>query len=216
MNFRDKFVFFYLFYAVRLLRSHLQTLKFYLMSQKQAAKHIIDKKTGDAMENMIFASDLPYPEIEVDPNLAQSKLLMPLYAGASSELTAILTYSFQSYISPKYPDIVRALNGISVVEMHHHKLLGTTIFKLGGYPIMGARTYWNGNFANYTLNPKKFLHENILGEEAAIVNYERTILNVESESVKTLLERIIIDEEIHIKIFKELLSDLVLTDKTKI
>lgn len=160
------------------------------------------------MENLIFASDLPYPEIEVAPNIAQSKLLMPLYAGASSELTAILTYAFQSYVSPKYPEIAHALKGIAIVEMHHHKLLGTTIYKLGGYPIMGARNYWNGSFANYTLNPKKFLQDNILGEEATIVNYERTILNVESESVKTLLERIILDEEIHIKVFKELLASL--------
>ena len=40
------------------------------------------------------------------------------------------------------------------------------------------------------------------------MNYERTILNLNEESVKMLLERIILDEEIHINIFKELLKIL--------
>lgn len=158
------------------------------------------------MEITKFASDLPYPEIEVKQNLAQSKLLMPSYAGTGGELTAILTYCFQSYITPKRPDIVRALEGIAKCEMHHHELLGETIYKLGGYPIMGARTYWNGSMANYTLDPKKYLAQNISAEESAIQGYERTILSLDDECVKMLLERIILDEEIHIKIFKDLLG----------
>lgn len=153
-----------------------------------------------------FASELPYPEIEVEQNIADSKLLMPNYGGTGGELTAILTYVFQSYVSPKYPEISNVISHIARVEMHHHELLGTTIYKLGGYPVMGARTYWNGSFVNYTLDPKKYLQQNIVAEEAAILNYERTILNLSTESVKMLLERIILDEEMHIKIFKELLS----------
>ncbi len=160
------------------------------------------------MEIFKFASDLPYPEIEVSQNISQSKLLMPSYAGAGGELTAILTYSFQSYTGSKYPDIARTISGIARTEMHHHELLGTTICKLGGYPVMGARTYWNGSFVNYTLDPRKYLQQNIMAEEAAIMNYERTILNLSEESVKMLLERIILDEEIHINIFKELLKIL--------
>ena len=158
------------------------------------------------MEISKFASELPYPQIEVTGNVAQSKLLMPNYCGAGGELTATLTYCFQSYITPKYPDIARALMGIAKVEMCHHRLLGDAIYKLGGYPIMGARTYWNGSYVNYTLDPKKFLQQNISAEENAIINYERTILNLDNESVKMLLERIILDEEHHIKIFKELLT----------
>lgn len=39
------------------------------------------------------------------------------------------------------------------------------------------------------------------------MNYERTILNLDDECIKMMLERIILDEEIHIKIFKELLKE---------
>ncbi len=97
--------------------------------------------------------------------------------------------------------------GIAKTEMHHHHLLGEAIYRLGGYPIMGARTYWNGNMVNYTLDPRKFLQQNIAAEESAIMNYERTILNLDDECIKMMLERIILDEEIHIKIFKELLKE---------
>lgn len=161
------------------------------------------------MEFQKFGSELPYPEVIIaEENLPEAKLLMPSYSGAASELTAVTTYIFQSYISVKNDELRRTLEGIAITEMHHHELLGTTIYKLGGYPVMGGRTYWNGSFVNYTLDPKKYLQQNIVAEEDAILNYERTILNLKTESIKMLLERIILDEEIHIKIFKDLLRSL--------
>lgn len=156
----------------------------------------------------IYACELPYPEVEAVENLADSKLLMPDYGGPAGELTAVTTYCFQNYITRKNKELADALMHVAMVEMHHHELLGETIYKLGGYPVMGGRTYWNGSFVNYTLDPKKYLQQNIMAEETAILNYERTILNLKTESVKLLLERIILDEEVHIKIFKELLASL--------
>lgn len=160
------------------------------------------------MDLSAYRSDLPYPEVEVEENVSEAKLLMPSYGGAAGELTAVLTYMFQSYISLKDEKLRNTLEGIGITEMHHHELLGTTIFKLGGYPVMGARSYWNGSYVNYTLDAKKFLQQNILAEENAILNYERTILSLRTESIKLLLERIILDEEVHIKIFKDLLKEM--------
>ncbi|MEE0841501.1 MAG: manganese catalase family protein [Christensenellales bacterium] len=160
------------------------------------------------MEPKPYACELPYPEIEPVENIADSKLLMPNYGGPSGELTAVTTYCFQFYITERNKELKDALEGIARIEMHHHELLGEAIFKLGGYPVMGGRTYWSGSFVNYTLDPKKFLRQNITAEETAILNYERTVLALHTESVKTLLERIILDEELHIKIFKELLAGL--------
>lgn len=156
----------------------------------------------------IFRSELPYPEIRVEQNIADSKLLMPSYGGPSGEVTAVMTYSFQHFISEKTAELSSALIGIAKTEMIHFDLLGKCIYELGGYPIIGGRTYWNGSFANYTLDTRKYLQQNIMAEETAILNYERTILNLSQESVKLLLERIILDEEVHIKIFKELLNGL--------
>ena len=151
-------------------------------------------------------SELPYPDIDCAENLADSKLLMPSYGGPSGELTAVTTYCFQSYICTRSLEIAETLECIARAEMRHHELLGKAIVKLGGYPVMGGRTYWSGSFANYTLSPEKFLAQNIHAEETAILNYERTILNLHTESVKQLLERIILDEDMHIKIFRDLLA----------
>ena len=118
-----------------------------------------------------------------------------------------MTYSYQHFIV-KDKKIEDALSGIAVAEMKHMELLGEAITALGGYPVIGGKTYWNGSYVNYTLEPKRFLKQNIIAEENAILNYEKTILNLSQDSLKQMLERIILDEEIHIKIFKELLSSI--------
>lgn len=156
--------------------------------------------------SQIYASDLPYPSINVVENPSEAKLLMPLYAGSQSELSAIMTYAFQKYVTPKYPKIAKTLEGIAIVEMRHHALLGEAIYALGGYPIMGARTYWNGSFVNYALNPKTYLKQNVNSEQNTILNYEHTLLNLTQDSLKSLVERIVLDEQIHVKLFKELLQ----------
>ena len=131
-----------------------------------------------------FASELPYPDIECAENIADAKLLMPLYGGPAGELTAITTYCFQSYVTTRNKEIAAAVGGIAKTEMHHHALLGHAIVGLG------------------------FLRENIAAEETAILNYERTVLALRTECVKTLIERIVLDEELHIKIFKDLIASL--------
>ena len=160
------------------------------------------------MQQLTIVSDLPYPDIECAENLADGKLLMPVYGGPAGELTAIATYCFQHYVTTRDRELSDALAAIARVEMHHHELLGKAIVKLGGYPVMGGRTYWSGSFVNYTLDPKRYLRENISAEETAILNYERTVLALRTECVKALIERIILDEELHITAFKELLSAL--------
>ena len=157
------------------------------------------------MDLQKFESELNYPVISVEKNLLDSRLLMPSYGGNAGEVTAIMTYSFQHFICP-VKEIAEVLHGISIVEMKHMERLGEAITALGGYPIIAGRTYWSGSAVNYTLDTKKFLRQNILAEETAILNYERTILNLNQDCLKQLIERIIVDEEIHIKLFKELLK----------
>ena len=159
------------------------------------------------MDLKIYKSELPYPTLQVEKNLNDSKLLLPSYGGNGSEITAIMTYSYQHFIVMN-KEIEDALSGIAVTEMTHMEMLGEAITALGGYPIIGGRTYWNGSYVNYTLDPKRFLKQNIIAEENAILNYEKTILNLSQDSLKQMLERIILDEEVHIKIFKELLASI--------
>ncbi len=155
----------------------------------------------------LYKSELAYPVVSVEKNLGDSKVLMPVYGGVGGEITAIMTYTYQHFITEN-KELSLMLEGVSAVEMHHMELLGKAITALGGYPVIGGRTYWNGSSVNYTLDPKRFLKQNVIAEENAILSYERAILNLSQDSLKLMLERIILDEEIHIKLFKEFLNSI--------
>ena len=159
------------------------------------------------MDLKTYSSDLHYPTLQVEKNLHDSKILMPVYGGVQGEITAVMTYTYQHFVAEDEA-LKEMLEGVSIAEMKHVDLLGNAITVLGGYPVIGGRAYWSGSYVNYTLDPKRFLRQNILAEENAILGYERAILNLSQDSVKNLIERIILDEEIHVKLFKEFLSSI--------
>lgn len=153
--------------------------------------------------------DMDYPEVEVEcESLSDARLLMEDYSGCEGELTAISTYIYQDYVlsgkGPHYDDLSETLMRISIAEMTHHHLLGEAIVKLGGTPVMGGRCkFWNGSMVNYCKDPISMLNNNIKAEKIAIANYKKTIRCVENYSLRELIERIIMDEELHILAFEE-------------
>lgn len=163
------------------------------------------------MMKNIYALDLPYPEVIVDSDsIHDVKCLMDSYSGQGGETTAIMQYAYQSYVMSKYGEYWHEFfEGIAIVEMHHHMMLGETICKLGSRPVIGGnRQYWNGSFVDYTTDLKKMLLMDIRGEEIAIADYRRAIKCVNNLSIVELIERIILDEEHHIELFKSALDSL--------
>lgn len=152
--------------------------------------------------------DLEYPEIDIDSvSLSDCRCLMEDYGGAEGELTAILTYSFQSYVlsdMPEYEELRDTLEGIAIAEMHHHEMLGEAIVKLGGTPVMGGtHKFWNGSMVNYCKDVINMINIDIKGEKIAIENYKKTIRCLQNYSLRELIERIIMDEELHILALEE-------------
>ena len=78
------------------------------------------------------------------------------------------------------------------------------IVEFGGTPTYtdGRGNFFSTSSVFYSKKLKEFLDANIEGERMAIEAYRRAIQSVENVSLKKLFERIIIDEEHHIKIFK--------------
>ncbi len=160
-------------------------------------------------QDLSAVSDLPYPEPIIPySNPIEAKKLMNDYGGRDSEPTAIMQYIYQSYILKRdYPEYAAKLEEIAISEMHHHELLGTSIAAYGSFPVIGGRnTFWNGSFVNYVTDLVRLLEADIQGEELAIANYEKTILCLQNDSVKQMIERIIVDEEIHVAILKSMLA----------
>ena len=159
-----------------------------------------------------FKLSLPYPEVIGKINDKTMAMLMQAYGGRGSELTAIMQYTFQFLTlsnKPTYKSIENGLMGISITEMEHSELLGKAIVTFGGKPLAsGAYSFWSGSYVNYTEDIKTFLNNNILAEQSAIKGYEEIISFTENESLKKLLSRIIMDEQLHISIFEDMILSL--------
>lgn len=158
----------------------------------------------------IFASDLPYPDLRIYSRSRTDVLaLTDDYAGRESETTAIMQYAYQSYIlKEKFPELSLVLEKIAVVEMSHHEMLAEAIVQSGGDPVIAGRhCFWSGSSVNYAGNVCDILKADLEGELGAIRNYKRTIAALENKSIIELIERIIVDEEIHVKIFEKLIEE---------
>lgn len=167
-------------------------------------------------DDNVYSVNEPYPEIIVSkPNPMYVKLLLPNYSGIASEYTAISQYIYHKFkqfdINPK---VASTIGGIAMVEMHHLDILATLIVKLGGDPRFfitrkGKCNYWDAKFVDYGCTLKEMLQFDINSEEVAIKNYKNTIKEISDENITKVIERIILDEELHLKLFKELYDEFV-------
>lgn len=160
-----------------------------------------------------YSANLPYPEIKVEKqNMGYANILLKDYAGEVSELTAINLYVYQHIVSDKrYSDFAELIGGISIVEMKHLELLGETITMLGIKPIYidnacPPGSIWTPCYINFTTFIREMLIEDIESEKKAIENYKYHISIIDDIYIKKLLERIILDEEVHLKLFNKMLK----------
>ena len=166
-------------------------------------------------DDCIYSIDKPYPEITVDkPNIRYVNLILPDYSGIISEYTAISQYIYHSFRTmEKYPKIANELHCISIVEMHHLEILAQLIIKLGGDPRFCISKkekcyYWDSKFVQYKCTIIEMLESDIKAEEQAIKNYRKAISLIDDDNIKGILERIILDEELHLKIFTDLKKEV--------
>ncbi|MEW6771355.1 MAG: manganese catalase family protein [Bacillota bacterium] len=154
--------------------------------------------------------DLPYPEPRVAaPNRYYAELLLEDYAGPLSELTAIHQYIYHDFtFHEEYPELAELEECISIVEMRHLELLAETILLLGVAPRFwfvreNRFVYWNASFPYYGKNVCDRLAADIAAEENAIEQYRAHQKAIKDPYIDGLLQRIILDEEHHLKLFTE-------------
>ena len=157
-----------------------------------------------------YSAPEPYPEVKVtSPNLFYANLLIDDYAGMVSEFTAISQYLYHYF---NFKDIDKELGelleNISITEMLHMEILADTIKKLGGNPLIRGSystygNFWNGSFIHYGVSVCDRLKADIDSEYKAIDAYRRHICMIDDPYVQAILERIILDEEVHIVLFNE-------------
>jgi len=166
----------------------------------------------NGIQNSIFASNDPYPEITAGlRNQKDIRTLKALAFGRDGELTAILTYIFQHVVLPDdLGTLKEILRQIAIVEMKHYEALSEAVVKLGGTPTLtdGRGNVWTGRNVSSITNPKRILEANAKKEREAIAAYNRAARETENESLSLLYKRIAEDEKLHLEIFEKLLEVL--------
>lgn len=161
---------------------------------------------------MQYRVDQKYPEPQVEaPNLKYAALLKEDYCGATSETTAIMLYTYQHISSDRmWKEYALMVHHISIVEMYHLELLGETIILLGekadyhiSNPKTGTKIPWTSSYVATKTDLKSMLEIDIESELSAIKQYEDHLVKINDHYIQNLLLRIIEDEKIHVKIFKE-------------
>ena len=153
---------------------------------------------------MEFKSTLPYPVLKVErKNIEYAEMLLHPYVGSISEDTSTHLYLYQSFVIDD--QISKTLKGIAIVEMHHLDLLARTINLLGLDPKYEInKRPWTTQYVKYDKTLSQMMLTNIHNETLAIKNYRLLIKAIDDRYIKQLLRRIIIDEEIHLKIFNDI------------
>ena len=153
-------------------------------------------------------SRVPYPKVSCnEPDYHFGRMVYDAYAGNKSELTTILSYVFEYLTSDNYEEVVGFLKMISKQEMKHLELLGEILVSLGLEP------YYMGTYGNKwcsdNVKPQfscleEMLTFNIEMEKGAIEGYRDLVNRCTNESIKAVINRIIMDEESHVQIFQYL------------
>jgi bacterioferritin len=157
----------------------------------------------------VFQSFAPYPEIRVEgPNPYFAEIIMDDFAGVISEFTSVNQYRYHaSDFVNLDPYLINMWTKIADVEMWHMRVLSRLIVLLGGRPVYrgSASTngdYWYGGFVKYGYGICDQLQKDLETELQAIANYRQHILMISDGYVQQVLERIIRDEEVHVKNFE--------------
>lgn len=160
-----------------------------------------------------YAVDLPYPSIDdLDINIEYGQILLSNVGGLHSEMNAVSLYFYNSIILKEYPKIQKIMEQISIVEMHHLKIFAQMCFLLGVDPRLWEcqndyLEYWSPGFNIYPRHLQQLLENAIIQEQNTISIYHHQIDIINEPIICNMLKRIILDEQLHVEIFQQLLND---------
>lgn len=154
-----------------------------------------------------------YPPIKVvAKNEEYAELLLDCFSGNDSEMTAVCQYSYHARNNKPYDDEIAAcIEKIANVEMLHLQILSDLIFMLGGYPVYRSSNkadtgYWSGRHVCYGRSLLEQLQSDLELEYRQIKGYHTLIYLIEDPFIQAILQRMILDEQVHVVLFKKLMK----------
>lgn len=154
----------------------------------------------------------PYPPVQVEQkNLVYAKAMLDNVGGRISEMSAVSLYFYNHLQSKELPEVARAFETISIVEMHHLEIFASLAKELGEDPrlwtVQGENyVYWSPGYQQYPVSLPELLQNALQGEEQAIRKYQQQLEWIEDDGVRANLQRILEDEALHVRIFQGFLE----------
>ncbi len=164
-----------------------------------------------------YYTDVPYPVLRVEAkHPAYARIMLGNIGEQSSEASAYALYLYDHIITAAEPEISEAFRAVMEAEKKHLELFSNAAFQLGADPRLWSVTgtaqqpmrYWSPGQLSYTANTKALLQNALALERATIAKYERQTQEIKDDSILLLLRRILLDESLHVEIFRALLDQL--------
>ncbi|MCD8373272.1 MAG: hypothetical protein LUD27_08245 [Clostridia bacterium] len=158
----------------------------------------------------------PFPSTEgLSPDAYSLRIISSAYATPTGELNTILQYIYQSYFfeAKGYKDIAEEIEGVAVAEMFHLKTLGKCMLHLGGNPVYtycppSMYNFYSAKYVTYSKGLVFMAEDDVRAEKQAIRTYERMLCFLKNERVRSIIERILEDERLHLEAFTQILLKL--------
>lgn len=156
--------------------------------------------------------DLPYPSTDtLEKDVRSGNIISFAYATLKGELTAILQYIYHHFYFGQFEENdADTLMSIAVAEMVHLDMLGKAMLRLGVSPkyvqCPNTTAYFNTSTVSKSTTPQKMLMDDIQGELNAIADYQKMLFVLKNEQVEAIIQRIILDEQLHLEKLKQMLE----------
>lgn len=156
--------------------------------------------------------DIPYPPTDnLTTDIKSGQIISFAYSTLKGELTAILQYIYHSFHMTNFnkadSDILVC---IALAEMKHLDILGESMLRLGVNPryvqYPGSKVYYDTSCVAQSTTPAKMIMDDIAGELNAIAEYNKMLFVLKNEDVSAIIQRIKMDEELHLEALKQMLE----------
>ena len=170
-----------------------------------------------AQDYLTSLTQLPYPNLRVESkNPGYARTMLGNIGDQASEMSAYALYLYNQTITRAEPELAGAFRAVAETERRHLELLSDAAFQLGADPRLWAVTgnaaqpmrWWSPGLLSYTANTRAMLQNALALERATIAKYERQTQEIRDDGILLLLRRILLDESMHVEIFRSLLDAL--------
>lgn len=164
------------------------------------------------MDQILCQSPLPYPPVAAQiKSPAYAQAMLSNMSGSVSEMCAVSLYFYNRLLSQEQQKIADIFSKMAVVEMHHLEIFGTLAHQMGADPRLwqrraGRMLYWSPGYNDYPQELLPILQNSLKCEQLTIQKYQDQAEEISDENVVENLMRIILDEQVHASILKDLIE----------